>query len=175
MKKNKSYYFLLPFLKSYFTIARFNIRLKNTYIFPKIEGERVLYLEYKYPENPVNFLNFEETIFKSELFIKTIENNENTVYCLKFPEEYNEVYDLFLEGKYSEFTEENKTIILEYWTEVNFGIVSASKFLLKLNQILYKHTMLKKELEENLNVVLPDNAELASIYNDKKEKYGNKI
>ena len=35
--------------------------------------------------------------------------------------------------------------------------------------------MLKKELEENLNVVLPDNAELASIYNDKKEKYGNKI
>ena len=114
MKKNKSYYFLLPFLKSYFTIARFNIRLKNTYIFPKIEGERVLYLEYKYPENPVNFLNFEETIFKSELFIKTIENNENTVYCLKFPEEYNEVYDLFLEGKYSEFTEENKTIILEY-------------------------------------------------------------
>ncbi len=93
------------------------------------------------------------------------------LYIFKFPEIYIKEYNLFKEGKYSEFGKDTKELILRFWTEAHKGNTSAVQFLIKVKQILYKEEKLKQIIESQLGVTLDNNQELGEISDSEKETF----
>ena len=82
----------------------------------------------------------------------------------------NEYNNLIL-GKYSQFGNDAKKLILEFFTKVYQGNLNAVDFLLKTKQILFKDKRLKEKIEKDLDVILSDEAELADIIIKENETF----
>lgn len=81
--------------------------------------------------------------------------------------EHRKTVELFREGKYSQFSDVSKTIIrkksgLRYKAVQADGTIKSARELLALD----KDKELRKVMEKELNVKIPENAELASIPGD---------
>jgi hypothetical protein len=163
-KKNKSRTYIVPLLNEYIEIHK--SLLIDTYLYDINKSELNLnringiYILFKWSDNNVHKL-YEQKLLNSELLKihYDIDVDSYMVY-LEFPKEIQSEVDKILEGKYSELTIESKQVILKYW---NLGIVS------DLYGVLLKTEKRRKKLEEELNVKIKSDAELASIIDVSQE------
>ena len=152
---NKSYTYILPMLSTQFDVVRAN--LINTYIgSDEFTGyDNHIYLLYKYLGNP-RFIEYEDYLEHANLFeAKYDPDKYHVMFIFKVPEKYQIVYDLFKQGKYSEFPEDYKLLIFKF-----HQIVDENH---KVAKVLYKHPDLKEELEDRLDIILPKNSEVSSV------------
>jgi hypothetical protein len=80
------------------------------------EMGRKIYLLYNY-QMSVEYVKFERKMELMPTFDTDYDygDERQVMYLLDIPDEHNEDFKLFLEGKYSQFSEELKTKILKFW------------------------------------------------------------
>jgi len=152
-KWNKSLYFIMPMIG----ISSNYRNLINCYLgdstYPKYNYSKIL-VELKFKDN---------NILKNIYLEDSYETKQNTcIYVFKVPEEFEKDYYLFLQGKYSQFSDKYKSKILN---QVQIKPIQNSY----VYKILYKTADLKAELEERIGQELPTDAEICSIADWNKE------
>tara|TARA_R110002049_G_scaffold263690_2_gene439887 strand:- start:38 stop:601 length:564 start_codon:yes stop_codon:yes gene_type:complete len=165
LKYNKSKTYLLPLLSELLEFDKdFLPFLENTFMFDDLgKYNNCLLMLHDFDFKNPEFTKYEHAFTKNDLFQELIDIDNKVAYVFKFPEEYIVEYDNLINSKYSEFGEDAKELILEFWTDVYGEKPAAIGFLRKLKQILYKEQELRKELEKNLGVKIDTNAELGEF------------
>lgn len=173
LRYNKSKTYLLPLLYDLIGMdVRFFNHIDNVYIFDDLNKyQNCIYIEHDFSFKDPNFTAYEHKITKSQYFVNLIDINNQVLYIFKFPEEYMNEYNNLIVGKYSQFGNDAKKLILEFFTKVYQGNLNAVDFLLKTKQILFKDKRLKEKIEKDLNVILSDEAELADIIMKQNETF----
>lgn len=177
-KYNASKTYLLPLLSELVDINKnFINELQNTYMFDENnEHQECLYILHDFNFRNPEFTAYEHKLLNNELFVKHIDMGNQVLYVFKFPEEYMKEYYLLQDGKYSEFGEDAKELILDFWTEMYGKVPGGINVILKIKQILYKDKKLKQQLEERLSsrnhkVIIDDDAELGQSVDVEKEVF----
>lgn len=163
VKVNKSRTYIVPILNRYINVNRG--LLVNSYLYdinnPNYNEDSFngLFLLFKWSNNEVH-KQYENQLINSEYTKLHYDFDEEhyMIYC-KFPEAVYDDCNYLIDGKFSKISKLNKTTILSYWQSSNTS---------KVYYILYRKEVYKKELENNLNVNLPWDAELGSSFNDSK-------
>jgi|AntRauTorcE11897_2_1112592.scaffolds.fasta_scaffold04230_2 hypothetical protein len=173
MKKNKSITYLFPLINDILELdVKFYYKyVLNTYIFSDEDKGRYFYLLLKFNEEDEDFLEKESYLTQLSIYSGNTDIDQDTVlFKFEFPKSYHHEYDKFIEGKYSEFKLDAKTIILKFFNKL-YDNNSANNiaFLVNMKHILFKDDKLRKKLEEELNVNISTNAELSSIIDKDKE------
>ena len=172
-KYNRSKTYLLPLLSELLDLdMRFMKYLLNTYMFHENDEYKDCFcilheFSFKNPE----FTSYEHRLTNNSLFVKAIDIGNKVLYIFKFPEEYLLEYYLFEQGRYSEFGDDAKKLILRFWAEAERGNPSVVKFLIKLKQILYKDEKLRLIIQKELNVTLDEESELGEVINIEEETF----
>lgn len=163
--RNKSETYLLPLLSEIVSFdKRFAKNIKCTYInFDDKKYENCIGVIYEFSFKNPEFTHYENKLTTNELFVDLFDIGEDVLYIFKFPEEYMHEYECYKSGLYSKFGLDAKELILEYYGDLYKGNLSATSFLLKINQVLFKDKKLKRQLEKELGVQIDDNAELSSV------------
>jgi hypothetical protein len=165
---NKSKTYLLPLIAPLIGIEEKHFdNLENTFMFDSNnEFNECFYIYHDFSFRNPEFTKYEHKLTKSYLFKKLIDiSKDKVLYIFNFPEEYLHEYYCLQDSKYSEFGEDAKQQILNFWTKLYGKVPAGIKMILKIKQILYKDKKLKLQLEESLSsknhkVVLEDTAEL---------------
>lgn len=153
--------FLLPLLgktidyyKSY--VVECFLKIENSDIQPYeiyvvVTGYRTVHFE--------NFLKTlrEFTSYRGEFYLH---GGEYTILLFEIPDKFKLEYDLFLQGKYSKFSEEAKALIIPGRKQGNC-----------IADILNKGIKLRKTWEEMLHMNIPSYCELWSKYDLEKETF----
>ena len=164
---NKSYTYILPMLSTQFDVVKAN--LVNTFIgSDEYSGyDNHIFLLYKFTGNP-RFMEYEDYLEHVKLFAAKYDPDKHHVmFIFDVPKKYQNIYDLFKKGKYSEFPEEYKLLIFKF-----HGITNPEH---KVAKVLYKHPDIREELEDRLQVVLPENSEVSSVPNLDIEIYSEEM
>lgn len=171
MISNKSKTYLLPLLSELIDFDKKYFKfIKNTYIHIGNHGNCFAILHDFSFKNP-DFTHYEHRLIKNELFVELIDIDDAVLYIFKFPEVYQHEYNCFKEGKFSQFGVDAKELILEFYNDIYKGNINATSFLLKVNQILFKDEKLKRQIEEELDVVLEKEAELSGLPDEDQETF----
>jgi hypothetical protein len=177
-KYNASKTYLLPLLSEMVDINKdFINELKNTYMFDSHnEHQECLYVLHDFNFRDPDFTAYEHKLLNNELFVKHIDMGDQVMYIFKFPKEYLNEYYMLQNGKYSEFGNDAKELILNFWTEMYGKIPGGINVILKIKQILYKDKKLRQQLEERLSskghaVSISDDAELGEWVDVKSETF----
>lgn len=124
----------------------------------------------------------------NKIFVLTLENNDqlkynsyylsayiiegNTgrkyMYVFDIPIIYFENYELFIQGKYSQFTQIYKDHLV---SSIKLKPVQDHT----VYKVIYKTAGMKKEIEDRIGQLLHDSAEVFSIPDLKQETYGHKV
>jgi len=173
MRYNKSKTYLLPLISEVVGLEMpFMKNLINTYMFDEDSQYRdcigILH-EFSF-KNP-SFTAYEHRLINNNLFVTSKDVGDKVLYIFRFPEEYLKEYYKLVEGKYSEFGNDAKELILRFWAEVYNGNSGAISFLISVKQILYKDTKLREKLEKDLNVKIDENQELGDILDIDRETF----
>lgn len=168
---NKSKTYLLPLLSE---LVDFNFKfikhITTTYIFDdNNEYENCIFLKHDFNFKNPEFTAYEHKLTNNEYFVDLVDIDDKVIYIFKFPEEYLEEYNNYINGKYSHFGADAKELILAFWTKAYENNPNAIPFLIKVKQILFKDEKLKKKIEKDLGVTLHSNAELSDIMNKSDE------
>ena len=161
--KTKSFTYILPMLAYFVDIRKRN--LVNTYVGSKEHPELAnhIFLLYKF-HGTKEFILYEEKLEQCSIFHSKYDPDTNHVmFVFNVPEDYQDIYDLYLKGKYSEFPQDYKIQIFKY-----HNITDSSH---KVAKVLFKHPDLREELEERLGVEIPENQEVSSVPDLKEETY----
>lgn len=136
--------------------------IDNTYMFDlNNEYEECFLITHDFSFKNPEFTKYEHRLTDSYLFQKLIDlDNDKVLYIFKFPEEYLHEYYCLKNSKYSEFGDDAKETILNFWTEIYGKSHDGVNFILSVKRILYKDKVLKEQLEKSLKVKLDDNVEL---------------
>lgn len=151
----KSYTYVLPMLAPYVKLNKDS--LVNAYIgdedFPEYDNH--IFLLYKFKGN-IKFLKYEAYLTENNLFVKTYDPDKTHVmYVFKVPSFYKVEYVLYKKGKYSEFSYDFKVAIFEFHSIFDHEH--------RVAKVLFKHPDLKEELEDRIDVELPEGAEVSSL------------
>jgi len=168
MKYNKSKAYLLPLIAPIINIEEKYISfLENTFMFDnENEFENCFYIYHDFSFKNPEFTKYEHKFTNCYLFRKLIDISSNKVlYIFNFPEEYMHEYNCLKNSRYSDFGEDAKQQILDFWTKIYGKSTQGVNFILSVKKILYKDDKLKKQIEESLSskhhkVILDDDAEL---------------
>lgn len=165
--KTKSYTYILPMME-YFTDVR-KRNLVNTFVgardFPELTNH--IFLLYKF-HGTKDFVLYEEELEQCTLFHSKYDpDSSHVMFVFNVPEDYQEVYDLYLKGKYSEFPKDYKVQIFKF-----HDIVDSSH---RVAKVLFKHPDLKEELEDRIGVDIPKGQEVSSIPDLDVEIYENNM
>lgn len=168
MRYNKSKPYLLPLIAPLIGIEeKYISELDNTYMFDtNNEFNECFYIKHNFSFRNPEFTKYEHKLTECYLFKKLIDiNKDEVLYIFDFPEEYLHEYYCLRDSKYSEFGEDAKQQILNFWTKLYGKTTTGVNFILSVKKILYKDSKLKKQIEESLSskdhkVILDDNAEL---------------
>lgn len=177
MKYNKSKTYLLPLLSEFINFeTKFMKYLVNTYMFDETGeyGECLCILHDFNFKNP-EFTAYEHRFTNNDLFIKSIDIGNKVLYIFKFPEEYKQEYYSLYEGKYSEFGNDAKELILKFWADVYNGNANAVNFLVKVKQVLYKDSKLREKLQKDLRVTIDEEQELGDIIDVDNETFKTEL
>lgn len=182
LKYNKSKTYLLPLIAPIIGIEEKYIDyLENTFMFDKNnEFNQCFYLYHDFNFKNPEFTKYEHKIIECYLFKKLIDiDNNKVLYIFDFPEEYLHEYYCLKDSKYSEFGEDAKQQILNFWTKIYGKSTIGVNFIISLKKILYKDLKLKKQIEESLSskyhkVILDDNAELGEKVEIENETFNLK-
>ena len=161
--KTKTFTYILPLMAYFVNVRKRN--LVNAYVgdvnFPELTNH--IFLLYKF-HGTKDFILYEETLEKSELFhTKYDPNKTHVMFIFNVPEDYQDVYDLYRAGKYSELPQDYKIQIFKF-----HNITSADH---RVAKVLFKHADIREEWEEKLDVEIPEDMEVSSIPDMKTEKY----
>lgn len=173
-KYNKSKTYLLPLIAPVIGIEmNFFENIENTYMFDlDNEFKECFYIEQDFSFKNPEFTAYEHRLTNNYLFQKLIDLKDNKVlYIFKFPEEYLHEYYCLRDSKYSEFGEDAKQQILDFWTNIYGKSNNGVNFILSVKNILYKEKKLKETLEKDLNVKLDDTIELGQKVEEINETF----
>ena len=172
MVLNKSVTYIFPLIHSY--ISRefdfdndFIQYIRNGYVFNREENQFVLLLENN--EDTEEFVNLAQ---ESSVFDNMYNKLHNTAIVFNIPEEAQEAYDSFINGKYSEFSNTSKGIVLDfansYFGRDVYDIIT---------RVFGKDDYLKNYWMDKLGLdSFPDDLEVSSIIDVEKETYiGNNL
>lgn len=170
---NKSKTYLLPLLSELVDFdKKYYDNLINTYIYDDLDKyENCIFILHKFSFKNPEYTQYEHRLVNNDLFIDLIDIDDSVLYIFKFPEEYLEEYNNFKVGRYSKYETDAKELILNFFGNIYKSNPNAVSFLLKIKQILFKDSKLKRKIEKELNAELPSNAELSSIMNKSKETF----
>jgi len=174
IRYNKSKTYLLPLLSEALSLdKRFFKYIKNTYIFDDVGMyDNSIFLYHNYTNLKLPKKEYENNLINNVCFTDIIQINDiEKVFVYKFPELFKEEYNLFKEGKYSKYNSNSKNIIIDYFTDIYAGNINAIDFLMRVKQVLFKDVKLKNQIEKELKVILPHDAELTDIMNIDDETY----
>lgn len=173
IKSNISKTYLLPLLSELVDFdKKYHDNIVNTYITDDLgKYKDCLFILHKFSFKNPEYTRYENQLIKNECFVDLIDVGNDVLYIFKFPEEYMFEYNKFIAGKYSEYKNDAKELILNFFGEIYKGNINAVNFLIKVKQILFKDKKLKNKLELELGVKIPDNAELRSIINLDEETF----
>lgn len=169
---NKSRTYLLPLID-----ARINLNInyiRNTYLHTYEDFEHFR-LHVKHEFNTIEEVEeYEAHITKSPLYVRKLNVDTNDdkitiIYSFNLDNDFRSTYVLFTKGMYSKISNVDQNMIKSFWNRI-YGRTN-KQFVLKIKNILDKSNILKKELEEQLAVELPADAELSSIINYDDEIY----
>lgn len=163
--RNKSETYLLPLLSEIVNFdKKFAKNIKCSYInFNDEKYKNCLGVMYEFSFKNPEYTHYENKLIQNELFIDLFDVGKDVLYIFKFPEEYMHEYECYKSGLYSKFGLDAKELILTYYGDLYKGNLSATSFLLKINQVLFKDKKLKRQLEKELGVQIDDDAELSSV------------
>jgi len=160
---NKSKTYILPYISEYIPIKFIN-KLLNTYTF--YNNEYAFCLRYEF-SGKKEFTQYEKELESNKYYRETIDVNKREVlYIFDIPEDLFNIVDLYLDGKYSYLP--NKDIVIGFLMK-HFGLTLDNKII----KILNRDESLKQEIEDQLNVKIPDGIDLSSCPNKDNENYIN--
>lgn len=113
---NKSTTYMLPFLDSELKLD-FKHQLLNSYLSFK-EGDSVFCILYNWTSGP-EFLKFEGELMENDLFMGHEDYGDKCLYKFRLTNKMHSGRDLFVEGKYSDFSISHKKFIEDYLTDLN--------------------------------------------------------
>lgn len=178
IKYNVSKTYLLPLISELVGIeTKFINNLENTFMFDSNnEFQECFFILHEFSFKNPEFTAYEHRLTKSELFIKHIDIGDKVLYIFKFPQEYLPEYYALQNSKYSEFGDDAKKLILDFWTQMYGKIPAGIREILKIKQILYKDKKLKQQLEDqfsskNHKIILDENQELGQFVHIDNETY----
>ena len=168
---NRSKTYLLPLIFDMLGLDKSLLRyVENTYMYDAFDKFKdCLILEVHYPLNHPTFKKHENSLMESELFVKHVDFNEKVFYICKFPPIYMSEYNSFKDSKYSTFSEEAKTKILKFWSEIHATGGVRLNFITNLKNILYKSEQLRKQYEKDLKVTISPEQELGQYVDPVEE------
>lgn len=136
----------------------------NCFLFHKDypELKNHLFILFRFTADRLH-LKKEEALINHKLcvFHKDL-SKEHYMICFEIPESIKGEHQKLLDSKYSTLTKESQKQILGYW-QLNDNHAVA--------RVLRKDPLLKKSLEESLNVKIDSQSELSSILDLSKETY----
>jgi hypothetical protein len=173
---NKSKVYLLPLIAD---SIKFNSALHkhvtDTFCnFVEDEYENCIAIEIKYPMDHPEFTKYEKYMMDTDLFVKSFDKNDKTLYIFKIAEEYLHEYNKFKQSKFSEFKSDAKSRIYNYYESVygkNNPNPIAIEFFESLLGVLYLTDDYRKALENKIGQRLPLNQELGNRINLIKETF----
>tara|TARA_R110000868_G_scaffold28617_4_gene107119 strand:+ start:14827 stop:15405 length:579 start_codon:yes stop_codon:yes gene_type:complete len=163
-EKTKSYIFLPPMLEIDPVFMQVHLLL-NCYLYsedlPDIRNS--IFLHYEYQDLDSSFARLENNLKKSPYYRGMYEPDKyTTIFYFHVPNKWFKDYLLFINSKYSHISEGLKHGILRYY---NIGQSS------QVYKVLYRDSEKRRELEKELDVTLPEDAEIATAINFSKETY----
>ena len=164
---NKSYSYLIPLLDKYCKIdGDYYIMLENVYTRHQ-EGDvgDIIILSYCNADND-DFKKYIEELKANELCQDFIENDDDISVILKFPDEFIDEYNFYKEGKFSQFSQEAKDIIVKYVLDTH-----KYKDAYRVKRVLNKDISLREELEHKLAMTIDRDMELSSIPDKELETF----
>jgi hypothetical protein len=158
-KRTKSYTYLLPMLgpgKELFMMDK----LVNVFVKTQNNDDCIALL-YRFSGDPL-FLQLEQA-FKQFSYFREVEDTDpyHVLFVFDVPKKYRKIYNQFINGKYSKFSQIYKLHILDF-----FNLDKHSQVC----HILFQTKKRKKLLEQVLGSSLPEDSELYSII-DERETY----
>lgn len=182
VKFNKSKTYLLPLISEIVNIDKQYLPyLNNTFMVDSEDKyENCLYILHDFDLSNPKFTTYEHHLINNELFMDMYDIGNQVLYVFKFPEEYLHEYNCLKNSKYSEFKDDAKELILEFWTIMYGNTPNAIAFLTKVKDILFKTTKYRQKLEQSLsskrhNVVISNEAELGDIIDITNETFDFKV
>ena len=156
---NKSYSYLVPLLNEYCKIdGDYYVMLDNVYTSHHSGDVGDIIIISYYSTEDSGFTSYVEELKANELCQDFIEGEETVALVFKFPDQYLNEYNLYKNGKFSEFRDEVKTIIVKYILDIH-KYNDASR----VQRVLNKDYKLREELEEKLALIIDKDMELSSI------------
>lgn len=159
---NKSTTYLLPIVDQQIDFE-FLYLLRNTYMSHDGENGDFCVL-YEWSSN-VKFTAFEKRLMEHTLFTKHEDYDNYVLYRFKLTKNMEDHKILFINGKYSMFSDKNKEIINKHL--LKRGITNADR----IKKILNRDEKLRLEMNETLRVKIDPNNELSSKPNIKAENF----
>ena len=166
LMRNKTFTYILPMLQDYVKIKKEN--LINTYIGSqdRPDDNNHIFLLFKF-SGEKEFLEYENYLTTTKLYVDSYDPDKyHVMYVFKVPKKHQNVYDLFKEGKYSEFPQAYKVSLFEF-----HNIKTPTH---RVAQVLFKHPDLREEWEEKLNIPIPEDSEVSSVPDMDSEIYSDK-
>lgn len=161
----KSSLFLLPMLGGTRRLFMYNKLFVNAFIAAE-QHEDCIALLYRFSGDTI-FLKFEQALKKFNSFRDTFDPSPYFVmFIFDVPDTYRKEYDLYMDGKYSKFSPEFKSRIMEFH---GFNIHG------EMAQILFQDEKRRLRLQEELDAEIEPGSELLSIIDIKEETFNPKI
>ena len=155
----KTKHFILPVLGSFKEDYYYNTLLINCYL---SKSHNSLYLEYRFISG-VMFNLLDKFLREHDQLIRVINPDYSTIiYEMEIPSHYLKDVKLFIEGKYSQFSDRMKKRILTFHKYTQNG---------ETYKILYKDTSRRKQLEFDYGVEISADSELFDIPTLEDEYY----
>lgn len=174
MSKNFSYTYLLPLLSEQVDLKKTILTfVTNTYVTTNKDTELgKFYIICKFNYSDLNFSKLEDILISNDLFITSYDIGEQVLYEFKFPDVYKFEQRMFIQGKYSQFEDDSKKLILKFWSELYGHIPSfVSNTLSKIRQILNKDNKLRVKMNRELNINIEKGSELGNKVDVKEETF----
>jgi hypothetical protein len=166
-ERTKSYVFLPPMLDLDPVYMQTHLLL-NAYLFcDDVESnEDMIFLHYEYQDLDGSFARLENNFKQLTEFKGMFDPDKyTTIFYFEVPAQWRDDYTLFKGSKYSCISAKLKKRILRFYA---LGPQS------QVYKVLYKDAEKRKQLEEELDVVLPEEAEVASALEFSSETYTSK-
>lgn len=162
---NKSYSYLIPLLNTKCNIdSAYFILIKNVYCSINKEVEKpIIVIVYEKLDNDM-YNEYLTSLYENELTENVIENDDEIIFIFNFPEEFREEYYLYINGKFSMFSQKAKDVIIDF-----IGNYHKSSSVWKIKKVLYKEQQLREYLEKKLDLKIDEDMELSSIPDLEKE------
>lgn len=166
-ERTKSYVFLPPMLDLDPVYMQVHLML-NAYMFcDDVQSDgNLIFLHYEYQDLDGSFARLENNFKQLPEFKGMFDPDKyTTIFYFEVPGQWHDDYVLYKESKYSRISQKLKNKILRFYA---LGPQS------QVYKVLYRDAEKKKQLEEELDVILPEDAEVASALEFSNETYTSK-